>query len=106
MPEIAKSPEMPELKTIQYNQTYKMSDMFINDLKRVLADLPYVEAQKFLQRVEDNKRIFSIAALNEFIRDLSYLPYKVVCKLMGVINNKENFLKYFNPITINNQQNN
>lgn len=99
MAEIAKSSEMPEPQVVNYGEKYKITDLFINDLKKVLADLPYVEAKKFFDKIEEHKHVMFIAQLNEFIRDLSYLPYKIVGKLMVVINNKENFIKYFSPVT-------
>jgi hypothetical protein len=44
------------------------------------------------------------AQLTEFINDLQGLPYKVVAQLMGVINKKENFLKYFVPCDLPKQK--
>lgn len=99
MSNIAKSSEMPEPQVINYGQHYKLSDLFINDLKKVLADVAYVDAQKFFDKIDNTEnRIMPIAQVNELIRDLSYLPYKVVAQFMNVIKNKENFLRYFVPI--------
>lgn len=95
--EKGKSSEMPLPRVMNYMQFYEVSDMFINDLHKVLGDLPYVDAQKFFDKIEKNKRIMSAAAVNEFCRDLAALPYKIVAKLMLVINNTENFVKYFVP---------
>ena len=90
---------MPEPQVINYGQHYKLSDLFINDLKKVLADVAYVDAQKIFDKIDNTKnRVMPIAQVNELIRDLSYLPYKVVAPLMTVINNKDNFLRYFVPI--------
>ena len=100
--ELAKSCEMPEPEVINYSQVYRMSDLFINDLRKVLADVPYVEAQKFFKKIDDCKRIMPISALNELIRDLSYQPYKVVNGIMTVIQNKDNFIKYFIPMEVKN----
>lgn len=98
--DLAKSSEMPEPQVINYAEHYRLTDMFINDLRKVLADVPYVEAQKFFQKIDACQRIMPISQLNEFIRDISYLPYKVVAQIMGVIGNKDNFLKYFAPIVV------
>ncbi len=98
--ELAKSTEMPEPDVMNYSQYYKLSDLFINDLRKVLADVPYVEAQKFFKKIDDCKRIMPISQLNEFIRDISYLPYKVVNGIMTVIQNKDNFIKYFHPMEV------
>ena len=98
--DLAKSCEMPEPEVINYSQFYRLSDLFINDLRKVLADVPYVEAQKFFKKIEDCKRIMPISALNELIRDLSYQPYKVVNGIMTVIQNKDNFIKYFIPMEV------
>ena len=98
-----KSSEMPEPQVMNYYQYYKLSDLFINDLKKVLADVAYVDAKKFFDKIDKaENRIMAIAQINELIRDLSYLPYKVVAQLMTVINAHENFIKYFVPIDINN----
>lgn len=103
MNKIVKSSEMPEPQVMNYYQYYKLSDLFINDLKKVLADVAYVDAKKFFDKIDKaENRIMATAQINELIRDLSYLPYKVVAQLMTVINAHENFIKYFVPIDINN----
>ena len=70
---------------------------------RIVEQLVVPEDRKLCEDLFDKidqaeNRIMPIAQINELIRDLSYLPYRVVTQLMGVINNKENFLKYFVPI--------
>ena len=94
---IAKSSEMPDPKVVNYSQYYELSNVFINDLKKVLDDLAYVDARKFYDKIDNGSRVWPISKLNEFISDLSYLPYKIVGQLMNIINNKEYFLKYFIP---------
>lgn len=95
--DIAKSSEMPDPKIMDYNGHYKLSDLFVNDLKKVLGDIAYVDAKKFFDKIDQHNRIMSNAQLTEFINEIQGLPYKVVAQLMGVINKKENFLKYFVP---------
>ena len=57
------------------------------------------DARAIFDKIDNTEnRVMPIAQVNELIRDLSYLPYKVVAPFMTVINNKENFLRYFVPI--------
>lgn len=99
MSDIVKSSDMPAPQVMNYSQMYKLSDLFINDLKKVLSDVAYVDAQKFFNKIDNTEnRIMPISQVNEFIRELSYLPYKVVAPFMSVINNKDLFLKYFVPV--------
>lgn len=97
--EKGKSSEMPTPRVMNYMQFYNVSDMFINDLKKVLGDLPYVEAQKFFDKIDKSEKVMSAAAVNEFVRELASLPYRIVAKFMAIINNTENFVKYFVPCT-------
>lgn len=97
---IQKSSEMPEPQVMNYAQHYRVTQLFVNDLKKVLADVAYVDAQKFFNKITENNYILPIASVNEMIRDLACLPYKYVSAFMTVINNKENFLKYFEPIPL------
>ena len=91
---------MPEPQVINYGQHYKVTNLFVNDLKKVLADVAYVDAQKFFNKITENDYVLPISAVNEMIRDLGNLPYKYVSAFMGVINNPENFVKYFEPLPI------
>ena len=99
MSNVLKSSEMPKPQVINYGQLYHISDLFVNDLKKVLADVAYVDAQKFFDIIDEcENRIIPIARLNELIAKLSTLPYRIVSQLMHVISNKENFVKYFVPL--------
>lgn len=102
--DLATSTDMPEPNVVQYFQKYKITDMFVRDLKTVLGDMAYVDAKPFFDRIEECGRVMPFSMLDEFIKDLSNLPYKIVAKMMSVVNNKDNFLKYFEPIPISNQQ--
>lgn len=97
---ILKSTEMPEPQTLEYMKFYQITPLFVSDLKKVLADTAYVDAKKFFDRITECKSIMPIAMLNEFIRDLGNLPYKIVCNLMTVINDNNNFVRYFTPIDV------
>ena len=67
--EIAKSNEMPEPKIMDYNGHYKLSDMFVNDLKKVLQMLRML-MPKFFDKIDQHNRIMANAQLTEFINDL------------------------------------
>lgn len=94
---MSKSKDMPTPQVIDYYNFYKVTPLFKNDLKKILKDVAYVDAKKYIDEIE-SKDIVPIAVLNEFIRKLSMLPYKVISPMMAVIENKENFVKYFEPM--------
>jgi hypothetical protein len=98
--ELSNSNDMPEPQVVQYYQIYRITDMFVRDLKTILGDMAYADTKQFIDRIEECGRIMPIAKLDEFIKDLSGLPYKIVSKLMCVIEKKDNFLKYFEPIPL------
>jgi len=104
--ELSNSNDMPEPQVVQYYQTYRITDMFVRDLKTILGDMAYADTKQFIDRIEECGRIMPVAKLDEFIKDLSGLPYKIVSKLMSVIEKKDNFLKYFEPIPISKQEEN
>lgn len=97
---LAKSNTMPELQVIQYYQRYKITDLFVKDLRITLADLAYVDARGFFDDIETRQSVMTAAELDEFIKRLGNLPYRIVSRLMAVIYNKDNFLKYFEPLPI------
>ena len=92
-----KSSEMPEPQTLDYNTYYRVTPLFINDLKIVMnsGNVAYVDAKKLFDKIKEYNGLFPSAVLNEFIRDIGRFPYKVVSNLMEVIENKENFPRYF-----------
>lgn len=104
--ELSYSNDMPEPQVIQYYQKYRITELFINDLKKTLGDMAYADTKPLIDKIEECERVMPVAKLDEFIKDLSGLPYKVVSKLMSVIGNKDNFLKYFEPIPISKQEEN
>ena len=86
---------MPEPQVLNYEIRYKVTPLFINDLKKVMADVAYVDAKKLFDKIDENKGILPAAMLNEFIRDISMFPYKYVSGLMAVIYDESKFGKYF-----------
>lgn len=91
---------MPEPQVLNYNAYYKVTQLFINDLKIVFnnGNVAYCDAKKMFDTIKEYNGIFPAAILNEFIRRLGNFPYKVVSMIMGVLENEENFGKYFELI--------
>jgi hypothetical protein len=86
---------MEEPRTVNYDQMYKISDPFINDLKSTVGGLAYSTANPFIRFVEAKKEGISIAELQELIDKLRSLPYRVVMPLMKSIENSDIVSKYF-----------
>jgi len=95
---MAKSSEMPAPQVINYDISYKLTPLFINDLKKVMADVPYVDAIKLFNMISECDGVMHIARFNEFLRELGSFPFKYVSGIMSVINNKEYFPKYFDVV--------
>ena len=95
-----KSNDMPEPQTLDYGAFYRITPLFINDLKIVMSNgnVAYVDAKKLFDKIKEHNGIFPNAVLNEFIREIGNFPYRVVYNLMQVIENKDNFQKYFEYI--------
>lgn len=91
--------DMPPVQTLDYNKTYQVTNIFLNDLKITLKDVAYADAKKYFDYLEHYKYVLPIAILNEFLKMLSNLPMKYVAQLFGVIQNKDLFPKYFVDIT-------
>lgn len=88
--------EMPAPQNINYNQFYKINQVFINDFRLTFQELPYIEYKKMEQYLV--KDTIPAAVLNEFIRAIASYPYKYVANLMKAIENKDLFKKYFEPL--------
>lgn len=95
---MAKSCEMPEPQVLNYELRYKVTPLFISDLKRVMADVAYVDAKRLFDKISEYDGVFPAAVLNEFIRDISLFPYKYVAGLMAVIYDETKFGKYFETL--------
>lgn len=78
--------EMPAPQNIDYNIRYRLTDVFKEDLYTLLKELPYVEARKYMDIVEESKGVMPIAILNGFLRSLANIPYKYIYRIMDVIN--------------------
>ena len=90
--------DMPLPQTIAYDNRYQVTDLFKKDLETILADVAYVDAMKFFRVIDAHNSIFT-AAITEFLRSLTMLPYKVVVSpLMKVLDDKDKFAKYFKQI--------
>ena len=87
--------DMQSPETLEYSNVYKVTDIFRNDLKKTIEELPYVEAKKYFDMLDSNNNLLPAALLNEFLRSLSMLPYKYILPLMKAIEKKEAFDAYF-----------
>jgi hypothetical protein len=102
--EIYGTSDMPVPPVVDYNVMYKIQPVFRKDLITVIGNLAYCEVKKIKDILDSNNDILSTAQLNDFITTLSNLPYRVINPLMKVIENTENFNKYFSPINVKKQQ--
>lgn len=91
--------DMPQPKTVTYEIFYRVTQVFINDLKTVLQDAAYADVKQFLDFLKNYNNILSTAVLNEFLNKLSSMPYRMVSPIMAVIENKDLFPKYFEDVT-------
>ena len=96
--------DMQPVEVLDYNKTFQVTDLFLNDLKLTLKDVAYADAIRYFNYLANYKYILPIAILNEFLKMLSNLPMKYVAPLFAVIQNKELFPKYFVDITPNKNQ--
>lgn len=86
---------MEKPKTANYEKTYKISDVFINDLKTCLGDLEFNKADQFIRFAEAKKESIITAELQEFVNKLGFLPWRYVSPIMQAINTPEIMAKYF-----------
>lgn len=92
--------DMPSPQTMDYTKTYKVTDLFKNDLNTVLSDIAYADASKYIKYIDAYNSIFTAAVLHEFLQMLKQLPYKTVLPLMRALENKDNFSKYFKQVDL------
>lgn len=91
--------EMPQSETLNYDVTFHATKVFLNDLKIILKDVAYADAQPYFDFLEHYNYTLPIAVLNEYLKQLSNLPYKYVNQLFQIIQNKDLFPKYFEEVT-------
>lgn len=92
--------DMPPVETLNYETYYKVSSVFINDLKIIMQDVAYADAKPYFDFLANYNYVLPIAVLQEFINMLGKMPFGTVAPLMDVINNKNLFSKYFEDITL------
>lgn len=90
--------DMPPVQTLKYETYYKVSQIFINDLRLVMQDAAYADLKQFLDFLKSYNYILPVAMLNEFINRLATMPYRTVSPIMEVIENKNLFPKYFEEL--------
>lgn len=93
--------DMPPVEILNYGQQYRVTKLFLNDLKITLQDAPYVEVRRFLDFLKNYNYSLPSAVLNEFLNQLAAMPYKMVSPIMDVIDNKKLFSKYFEAVVPN-----
>ena len=91
--------DMPPAKTVNYETFFRVTQIFINDLKIVLQDAAYADVKQFLDYLKKYNFVLPVATLNEFLNKLSNMPYRMVSPIMTVIENKDLFPKYFEDVT-------
>lgn len=91
--------DMPLPLIMDYRKMYTVTPLFRKDLETVLADVAYADAAVFFNIIDQHDSVFPAAVLHDFIESLKKLPYKVICPMMKVLENKDNFHKYFKPIS-------
>ncbi len=91
--------DMPPAKTENYETFYRVTQIFLNDLKTVLQDAAYADVKQFLDYLKTYNYILPVALLNEFLNKLSAMPFRMVSPIMSVIENKDLFPKYFEDVT-------
>lgn len=91
--------DMPSPKVMDYNSQYKLTPLFLSDLKIVLKNIPYIEFIKYFNYIEKYNGVFPSAILDEFIHMLEELPYSVIYPLFNALAKEDNFNKYFQKIS-------
>ena len=56
--------DMPSPKVMDYNSQYKLTPLFLSDLKIVLKNIPYVEFIKYFNYIEKYNGVFPSAILD------------------------------------------
>lgn len=91
--------DMPQVETLSYETYYKVSPVFINDLKIIMQDVAYADAKPYFDFLANYNYVLPVAILQEYINMLGKMPFGTVAPIMDVINNKNLFPKYFEDVT-------
>lgn len=76
---------MPAPQTMNYEQTVKLSDDFVNDMHKALDGFSYVEVSEIFKAVDQLKDAMPINVANEIIRRIASFPYTNVKDFMSTI---------------------
>lgn len=76
---------MPRPQTMNYEQSIKLSDAFVNDLHKALDGFSYSEVAEIFKAVDKLKDGMPINVVNEVISRVASFPYKSVKEFMTVI---------------------
>jgi len=93
--------KQPQPDIMNYGDMYKLSDLFIEHLKKSLSSLPHYRAYQYIKFAEDHKEGISIVDLNGFIKKLDMIEYGYVNGLMTNIKRPEGQRAYFLPLKTN-----
>ena len=85
--------DMPTPQTMNYQASYKISQLFVNDFRRTFQEISYADYKNLERYI--SRDVIPAALLNELIRTIATYPYKYVAGLMRALENKETFKKYF-----------
>ena len=91
----------PQPEIMNYEETYSLSDLFIEHLKLSLRHIPHYKAYQYVNYAEQHKNGLSIVDLNGFIKKLDMLEYGYINGLMTNIKSKEGQSAYFLPVKSN-----
>jgi len=90
--------DMPEPQTINYDQTLKLSQKFVDDSMSILSGLPYVEVNDMVKTILNSGYVLPISAINEIIQRISKYQYNLVKDFMNIIETNQGL--YFSAIPI------
>lgn len=82
--EVARMPEpkMPAPQTMNYDQTVRLTDDFVNDMHNALDTFAYTEVNEIFKAVDQLKDAMPINIANEIIRRIASFPYNRVASFM------------------------
>lgn len=87
---VENAPQMPVPETMNYEQTVKLSDDFVNDLHAALDGFAYVEVSEIFKAVNQMKDAMPVNIANEILRRVASFPYAKVVNFMRVVETEQN----------------